>query len=347
MPERRTDRALVFMAALVLCMMACRAATNLVFPAAPTAVSVPRPPAPAPTETPATVQDAVCVDLRGDILRRAQYAAEGGGPGSAAAGEPETTYLVSYRVDGDQIRSPQFESVPAEFDAEQSDTEAHRRLWEYFAALIPADQRTMLTGFVIGTDGPDNLLAAVAQAEAPEAWALEVDIRDAGDPYDYTYTLLHEFGHLLTLNAGQVPPSRAIFDDPDDGRLYDREDAACDTYFPGEGCSRPESYINAFFALHWTGLYAEWQDIDREEDDEVYEERLDDFYRANQDQFVTDYAPTSPVEDIAESWSFFVLAARPEGDGAADRKVRFFYDYPELVDLRNRILGNLCEAFPR
>ncbi len=41
-----------------------------------------------------------------------------------------------------------------------------------------------------------------------------------------------------------------------------------------------------------------------------------------------------------------MLDSRPDGDRIAEQKILFFYDHPELVQLRAEILGNLCESFP-
>jgi len=67
----------------------------------------------------------------------------------------------------------------------------------------------------------------------------------------------------------------------------------------------------------------------------AYEGGPDPFYDAHQDQFITDYAATSPGEDIAESWTEFVMSERPAGNSTIDRKILFFYNYPELVQIRN------------
>ena len=69
---------------------------------------------------------------------------------------------------------------------------------------------------------------------------------------------------------------------------------------------------------------------------------LDSFYNTYQDQFLTDYAHTNPAEDIAESFTFFILSARPELDSIASEKNLFFYEYPELIELRMQILKNIC-----
>ena len=198
------------------------------------------------------------------------------------------------------------------------------------------------------TDGQDNVLAAVAQTyDDPNLWGLEVDIADTQDYYYLSYTLVHEFAHLLTLGSDQVPPSEAIFNNPDDNDIYLNEVAACPNFFPGEGCSNGDSYINQYYSRFWLSIYDEWNEINLEENDDLYYERLDDFYYKYQDQFLTDYAATHPAEDIAESFSFFVFSEMPAGDTVAEQKILFFYNYPELVALRTNILANLCASFPQ
>jgi hypothetical protein len=49
---------------------------------------------------------------------------------------------------------------------------------------------------------------------------------------------------------------------------------------------------------------------------------------------------------MAETWAFFVRGSEPIGDTIAGQKVLFFYQYPELVELRAQILNNLCVSFP-
>jgi hypothetical protein len=53
------------------------------------------------------------------------------------------------------------------------------------------------------------------------------------------------------------------------------------------------------------------------------------------------------LEDIAESWAFFVLSPKPALDSIANEKILFFYEYPELVELRTKILKQICVKFPR
>jgi hypothetical protein len=138
-----------------------------------------------------------------------------------------------------------------------------------------------------------------------------------------------------------------VFESPDNSTIYKQEDEACPQFFTGEGCSNPESYINQFFERFWPYLYEEWTQIDVEQDEDVRRTQLEDFYQVHEDQFVTGYAATSPVEDIAESWTYFVLSPKPELTSIASEKILFFYEYPELVDLRTQILKQICIEFPK
>lgn len=256
--------------------------------------------------------------------------------------------LVTYQIDGNLITKPDEADVSGDLLAHQENTEAHQKIWVYYANLITAEQRKDLTQFIIFTDGPDEVMAAVEQDyNDPEKWVLAVDIVDAENPQELTYTLVHEFGHLLTLNAELIDPDEDIFENPDDEELYDEAVAACPQYFPGEGCSQPNSYINLFFQRFWVDIYDEWDEINYIEDDNEYYDALDDFYWDYQDQFVTDYAATNPGEDIAESWTHFVLQPQPGGDTVSEQKVLFFYEFPELVELRDQIVARMFSRLRR
>ncbi|MEO8356555.1 MAG: hypothetical protein ABI621_11615 [Chloroflexota bacterium] len=344
----RTPKIYLSTFVLLLSSLACRAVTSLVIPNTPTPPPTPTStftPSPPPTLAVTTAveveQEAFCPVVLSDIMTAAGILGETG------AADKER-HLVTYTVTAEEISDPYYERVPANFKEEQEDTATHQQVWDYFTALIPAEQREFVAEYSIITDGKDNILAAVMQtADDPTSWTLEVDTADTSDYYNLTFTLIHEFGHLLTLNADQVPPSNEVFNHPDDNGIHLQETSLCPNYFPGEGCSQADSYINTFHQRFWTNIYDEWNRIDQIEDEDVYYGQLDEFYFRYRDQFVSDYAASHPAEDIAESWSHFVFGPRPQGMTIAEQKILFFYEYPELTALREEILGNLCTAFPQ
>ncbi len=252
--------------------------------------------------------------------------------------------LVTYHIDGNQIDSPQFASgLAADLLPYQQDSQAQHKIWDYYSRIIPADERKDLTTFTIATDGKGGMLASVGITSADTShWTLSVDIVDATDPTDMTYTLLHEFGHLLTLNSTQVTMDMAVLTHPDDPTIFSQESSACPTYFSSEGCTKPDSYLNQFFQRFWVKIYSSWQKINAEKNSAVYNEELAKFYMEHQSDFVTPYAVTSPEEDIAESWAHFLFGPKPSGDSIANQKLLFFYGFSNLVQLREQIVNGIC-----
>ena len=266
-------------------------------------------------------------------------------------GEEGEIVLATYDIQGDTITNMRAGEDVGDYAEWQEDTTKHRQLWERFAGLFPAASRADLARLEIFTDGKEGGLAAVYQDQSdPARWVLVVDIVDAFkndqlDTKELTFTLIHEFGHLLTLNARQVPPDLEIMSAASDieyARIFEQKQESCDpSFFTGEGCSLEESYINRFFQRFWVDIFEEFAEIQAIEDEDDFYEEMDAFYQRYADRFVTDYAATNPGEDIAESWTYFVLNQKPAGDAIRDQKVLFFYDYPELVRLRDYIRAAL------
>jgi hypothetical protein len=207
----------------------------------------------------------------------------------------------------------------------------------------------MIVKYAAITDGADNTLAAVEQdPEDINTWILDVDIADVENKDLLYSTFVHEYAHVLTLNASQVVPDQEIVENWNDHELLQRKAAACPNYFTGTGCSHADSYVQAFYDRFWLDINDEWAQVDAmqydTEDLMPYYNALYQFYKAHSDEFVDDYATTHPTEDIAESFTYFVFTPKPAGDSIKEQKIRFFYEYPELVQLREDILSGVCSA---
>ena len=275
--------------------------------------------------------DEACIDLSDDFYTLAGELISVflGDDKQWSEGSPDEV-IILYEIRNNELTNPVRSSAAGEALRYQQDTQAHEQIWVYFANLIPARERVLISHFGIFTDGEGEVLAYVEPNPAnPLQWKLYVDIIDSKDTQELTYTLIHEYAHIMTLNNNQVAfDAQAYYDE--DERVYAAAEAACSTYFTGEGCSRPNSYIYNFFDRFWDEIYDDWLE---------YDEDTDGFYSQYEDHFVTDYAATNPAEDIAESFTFFVLQPKPNGRTIAEQKILFFYDYPELVQLRAEIAG--------
>lgn len=296
--------------------------------------------------------DAECDALYDEILVKAEEVGEDyfDGEKDYSGENDEGTTITRYDIDQNSLGEAQDAEVDSDLAIWQDDRAKHQELWKRFITLIPLSFRGDITVLEIYTDGKEEGLAAVSQdTNDPEKWVLFLDIIDAYpngtlDSKDFTYSLIHEFGHILTLNRTQVDIDKELFSaatDDEYGLLFDRKANSCPRHFLMEGCTREGSYFNSFFQRFWINIHAEQLDIELIEDEDKYYDALDDFYIKYEDQFITDYAATNPGEDITESWTAFVLKEKPSGSSVSDQKVSFFYAYPELVKLRDIIRARL------
>ncbi|OSY89124.1 hypothetical protein WH52_00240 [Tenacibaculum holothuriorum] len=213
--------------------------------------------------------------------------------------------------------------------------------WKRFYTIFPKKlTNKYIKKIVLISDGLDEKTGALgALTVENNKWELVLDTIDVNfktkDTYrlhQSVYTLVHEFGHLLTLNKEQVVPSYKEFQE--EGGPYLTE----------EGEAKKNSYINLFVKKFWTQkLLKRWDEIKETHkyDSKKMVDELFVFYQNNKDVFLTDYAAESPEEDIAESWTAFVLKDRVENPlTIAEEKINFFYQFSVLINYRKIIRKN-------
>lgn len=217
------------------------------------------------------------------------------------------------------------------------------RIWMHFYDFFPKDiTRRYIKKLVLMTDGENEKTGALGTLDYyNRKWELVVDTvdvnfrsKDKGRLYQSVYTMVHEFGHLLTLNGSQVRPTDKV------------EQDEFGSYITNEGEAYERSYLNMFVTLFWNGnLLEKWDNIRSKychTESTNCLKKLYGLYRANADEFVTDYAAESPEEDIAESWTAFVLRDRVKKPKTTfEKKINFFYRFPELVEYRKYIRRNI------
>jgi hypothetical protein len=256
-------------------------------------------------------------------------------PGTADADQD----LATYQVDGDEISDLEVtEGLSGEQAEIAEDTEAHQRVWDLFSRITDAEHEPLIDTFVVFSDGFQNILAAVAPTPPDfETWTVYIDGADLDDEGELVLTLAHEYAHILTLETDQIAYDESFLDPsaplPECGELV---------ALP-EGCANAGSYWEAFYPF-WEPIEAEHAAIDELQltgDEEEYFAALGEFYEEHQDEFVTDYAVTSQAEDMAESFSYWMVDDDPQYDGIAQEKIDFWDQFPELVALREQARDNL------
>lgn len=213
----------------------------------------------------------------------------------------DANVLAEYPVKGNRI----------DYDPSDEDDAYYAWLWERFAWLIPSAERSMVSRFEV-FEHVDLMAYVIQDEEDYEQWAYAANVEQATFETERVLTDIHEFGHLLALNAEQIDPYR--------------EERSCKTHMWEEGCANPNSYMYAFYQRFWEDGKIDVEDADN---------------------FVSDYAMNDEYEDFAESWSHFVVTPRPKGRSVVDQKISFFYGYPELVMLRADIVGRMASWIER
>lgn len=238
--------------------------------------------------------------------------------------EPEMKISATYDVDKDKKLTVNEKGEAFTPDKEKT----HKMLWQQALKLIPDAYEPMIKQLEISSDGTDGVLASVAPISEPiKDWVLQLDHKDLMkngkiDHKSFADTVVHEFGHILTLSANQMQ---------ENGR------SVGETYETEEGITKEKAYLNQFYQKFWKSMADQVKQLENVEDEEAYMAFFDKYA----DHFVTEYAATSPEEDIAESFMRFVLDPKPEGNTVADQKVKFFYQFNELVNMRDEIRKGL------
>lgn len=213
--------------------------------------------------------------------------------------------------------------------------------WKEFYRIFPKElTKKYIKRIVLMTDGIDEKTGALVSLNSRnDKWLLEIDVNDVNLKsrnkrrlHESVYTMVHEFGHLLTLNKTQIRPTEK------------REQGEGELYLTDEGEAYKSSYLNKFINIFWKGsLLKSWDTIQREYcfTEANCVEKLFDLYNNNKSEFLTDYAAESPEEDIVESWTAFVLRSKVRKPRTiAHKKINFFYQFPELVEYRRIIREN-------
>jgi hypothetical protein len=324
---------------ILIVTLACAFVQNMVFSPSqtPEPIDTPQP-------IPCTNDDCLdaCLDRLDKVLETSPFAPIGN---SIYEEQGANFNLVIYKVKGDEIVEPTVLYVPDEYRKYQEDTASHLRIWDFYVAIIPPKLRKSVKEFVIFTDGPNGDVGAWVQPSTTDqdSWQVGFDLLDSDYPLFVADALVHETAHLLTLNSSQIPEDKEHY------YFYNSKDKSvlgCSQYVVDGKCSLPSSYINLFYQRFWKDIYPEWWEKDQQAQNtksfEEYLQMMEQFYDQHSEFFLNSYAASNVSEDIAESFAFFVLNARPSGNSVSNHKVTFFYEFPELVEYRQQMIKGLC-----
>ena len=219
---------------------------------------------------------------------------------------------------------PIIESKPT-----SSELETYDKIWREIKDKVGTNLLASLDSFIVYSDGKDETLAYVNYIDDKASrWYMAIDIEDSINmednslKEDFYFTIVHELAHVITLNDTQA--------------IYNSE-PSFGKYFEEDISFNEDSYLNEFYNRFWTYSIDESRIIQNLDNEDIRYK----FFLRHENSFVTDYAATSPSEDIAESFAYFVINEKPMGNEIWEQKIRFFYEFEELVEIKNNIRKRL------
>jgi len=253
------------------------------------------------------------------------------GDNSDSGGEGDEGDITLYDIQGTNlVKVKDFEVTGTSLEL-QKDVVKHQEVWQLLKKIIPESYISKISDFMIFAgqeSGTAGYVFPTSQDLSTWRMGIAIDFAYEGGfnaNGELAYTLIHEFGHILTLDNTQV-----------DASIFEND---CKNYFVGEGCAKEAAYINKLQRQFWADIWGEFQSAQEDFD------KMDAFYSKHQDRFVTNYASTNPGEDIAEVFATFVTRnGGANGNSIAEQKIKLMYDHSELIQLRDFIRGNMASA---
>ncbi|WP_148639200.1 hypothetical protein [Aquimarina longa] len=247
----------------------------------------------------------------------------------------EEKFITLYKVDGDHIIKEKDFKVKGKFLEFQKDTKKHQQVWNLVKKIVPIEYRSKMSEFMIYFGNGDSAGYVVSNSNDLSKWQMGIAVDDAyyngifDSGGEITYTIIHELGHIITLEKAQV--NSTISEDE------------CTNFFTGEGCSRKKSNINILYQNHWADIWGEFKGSNSET-------AKMNFYNKYKERYVTPYASTNPGEDIAEVFTEFVIRSggvKVNVNNRVEQKIKIMYDDKEMIKFRNHIRKNITKKSKR
>lgn len=212
-----------------------------------------------------------------------------------------------------------------------SEEYTYQQMWQYIKALIPPEDLKSIEMFLVDSDGKLDTIATIFTLSSDYSNAvLTCDIFDFFNNEVFKNSVIHEYGHLLTLNASQCDPVEKVEAAGHEPLIYNGKPYNSVPDYEKNGLRYSDaSYITFFYNAFWTKYLGE-RDL----------EKVDSKFKTkyiNSGEFINELTMKNVREDIAESFAYFVLHDPPQGTEVWKQKVMFFYQFPTLLQKRTYI----------
>lgn len=239
----------------------------------------------------------------------------------------------------DEGRTRMFDVDDGEIKGFDEEHPVYREVWRMFSALVPEEYLELFDSLEFYNNESDQYAALVYQrirtsgGEESEEWELRINLANVSFASDYRYnlaleTIAHEAGHVLLTNNDELE--------------FFTEEEECGSFYVAQlrSCAEQGSYYDTFTEF-WDEDFLEWGEYFieaiREDQQEALEE-LEEYYEDRQDEFVSEYAASSPHEDLAETMVEYARYDLPTGElTLAEEKVVALYEFDDMQIYRQAL----------
>lgn len=221
--------------------------------------------------------------------------------------------ITTYKVVDKEIMKIYDHPVSNDYLAYQQDMEVHQAIWQEVLKVVPPDMLYRIERFTIFYPN-DNVAGYVSPIDDEiKAFTLGMSLEfyknSNSSSITFEHIIAHELGHILTLNETQAEVSDL-----------------CPNYFNGYYCTKENSYLNNFYIEYWIPILDDYNTF------------LDpyDYYDLHTNEFVRWYAATNVIEDIADTFAYYVLNSDQFNESTvAGQKVLGLDDYVEFRKVKD------------
>jgi hypothetical protein len=237
---------------------------------------------------------------------------------------PKTDFLDNFPGDIKYLYE-----IDEELQLPPSAPNRHERYVEQLNTIMPEKYRAYIDQFVVFDNHPNDMaaFAAVAYDGKDATWVYGIEVAEINESptSDASIELMiHEFAHIFTLDQLITLRQRTT---------------GCHEYFDTTGCFGSGSHLGQFVELFWDDELLDELVIANESRNVRRE--LTQLYKRYDSEFVTEYAATTPAEDFAESFAWYVLDLDAERGTVAEEKIEFMSQFSSIRAYKEHITNQL------
>ena len=237
--------------------------------------------------------------------------------------------LGYYEIEDGNIQSKSLKAITIP-DINNEQDKKYKKLINTEILLLDVLYSNYFKGFFIFSDGEKGLITYASDFQNNKRGYLGIDPSDFGaevsndfEKTRFYHSVMNELSRVILLSTFQIDYTKvASVSDIDDFETI-------------KSLSKKDSYLMQFYIRFWNDIMYKDSKLSSTTDSRKY------FYLRHEDEFMSEYVSQDPFKDIIESMTRFLLEAKPIDTQEKFDKIRFFYEFSELTDIKKRIDLNI------